>query len=397
MILGDWSWLWWAETFAAYNRRWTAVMTHFKIELSRLLNLIPFSRYREYNLENRLSVIFLLTGFLLSGVAFVLTLIFQLPAWMNSFNLACMIMCLVLPIIMPGRLFQATIIALLFVAFIYFPFVFFTNAGNYGTAPIYFVMIMVYFAFYLKGARLIAASAILLMYYTLIMIFGYMYPELVVPYPDEISKMIDLCVAFISVSIVMSIIAGTTFSGYKEERDQVAELMSKLERRNKELELLSNKDPLTGVYNRRYFSMVLEKELILAGQNQERFHLLMIDIDHFKKINDTHGHLYGDEILKLVAKGIDSSVRGHDVVARFGGEEFVVLLSAAEKHDGYHIAERIRRSIDQMEYRNARQVSVSIGVTKYIKGDSITDIVKRVDELLYAAKKNGRNRIESDL
>ncbi len=368
-----------------------------KFKLYEFIKLTPFFRYREYELKDRLSVIFLLTGFICSGIAFILTLIFQMPFWMNSFNLTCMLICLLLPMILYDRLFQSTIFVLLFVAVIYFPFMFFTNAGNYGSAPIYFVMIMVYFAFYLKGIWFFITFSVLLTYYIIIMIYGYIHPELVIPYPDAMSGLIDLCASVIAVSIVMSIIAGTTFSSYNKERDHVISLMDELEYKNKELELLAIKDQLTDVFNRRHFSKVLEEELMLAEQEQKSFYLLMIDIDYFKKINDTYGHLYGDEILKLVANCIKDSIRNHDVLARFGGEEFIVLLSKAENADGYQLAERIREKVSQIEYRNERQVTVSIGITKYMKGDRTVDIIKRADDLLYAAKENGRNRVESNL
>ena len=102
----------------------------------------------------------------------------------------------------------------------------------------------------------------------------------------------------------------------------------------------------------------------------------MIDIDHFKRINDTYGHLYGDEILKLVANGIGDSIRSHDMLARYGGEEFIVLLSRTNDADAYQTAERIRQHIEKIEYRNERPITVSIGITRNIQSDGVLDIVK---------------------
>lgn len=354
----------------------------------------PFFQYRKYELRNRLTVIFLLTGFAFSTIGFLLTLIFQQPLWMNTFNLLCMFVCLILPIIMTDRLIQASVVALFFVSVIYFPFIYFTTAGNHGPAPIYFVMILVYLAFYLQGTKLFVSLFFLLIYYTIIMVVGYMHSELVVPYHDETSKIIELCMTVISVSVVMSIIASITFTSYNQERDHVIDLMNELKKKNRELEQLSIKDQLTGIYNRRRFNEVLKKELELLEQENNSLYILMIDIDHFKRINDTYGHLYGDEILKLVANGIGESVRSHDLLARYGGEEFIVLLSRTNESDAYQTAERIRKHIEKIEYRNERQITVSIGIARGIQSDSVLDVIKRADELLYSAKEKGRNRVE---
>ena len=158
----------------------------------------------------------------------------------------------------------------------------------------------------------------------------------------------------------------------------------------------STLDPLTGLINRRVLMKRLEKE-ILAQQN---FYILMFDLDKFKRINDTYGHLDGDLVLKSMAQIIKSEMRAHDIVARFGGEEFVAVLSDLDKQTAVVIAERIRKSCEQAIIINKNDIKIkvttSIGVTQHQINDALDITFNRADELLYQAKSEGRNRVVSD-
>lgn len=166
-----------------------------------------------------------------------------------------------------------------------------------------------------------------------------------------------------------------------------------------ELEKISMLDGLTGISNRRYFDSFLQK---LWGINmRERFPiaLIMIDIDNFKKYNDTYGHLEGDQCLKNVAAMINDTVRRPgDFVARYGGEEFAVLLSNTKENGAANLAERIREKIERMSIevkgKNA-PVTVSLGVASIvtIKGRGPTDLIEAADSALYEAKKTGKNKV----
>ncbi len=118
---------------------------------------------------------------------------------------------------------------------------------------------------------------------------------------------------------------------------------------------------------------------------------MMIDIDNFKLINDTYGHLYGDEILKLVTNTIKTCLRDHDIISRYGGEEFSIIISHSTDENGNGIAERIRKSIEELRYRNESSVTVSIGIVMNNEDDNILGILKRADDLLYKAKEKGKN------
>jgi len=157
-------------------------------------------------------------------------------------------------------------------------------------------------------------------------------------------------------------------------------------------------DSLTGLYNRRYFEVHLEKLLEKNASSRKSLGVLMMDIDHFKNVNDTYGHGVGDEILKEFAKRIQDSLRGFDMVARLGGEEFVVLLPDVRKATAYIIAERLRASISDVPFEcnvegGELTVTVSIGGTIVEKGTlaEADPVMKEADDSLYQAKDGGRN------
>lgn len=166
---------------------------------------------------------------------------------------------------------------------------------------------------------------------------------------------------------------------------------------NQKLEKQATTDPLTGVFNRRQFFDLAEKEIARSLRYHEPFSLLMIDIDHFKKINDTYGHSIGDEIIKNVAKTIFNNLREVDLIGRFGGEEFIIILSKTELKDAVLVAERLRLKIESSSIKSADQIikcTVSIGIGTYQENDqNIIDIINRADECLYCAKNQGRNQV----
>jgi len=162
---------------------------------------------------------------------------------------------------------------------------------------------------------------------------------------------------------------------------------------------LSLKDPLTGLANRRHFRAVLEREIDRVTRSGEAALLLMLDIDHFKKVNDTYGHLAGDVVLQSVARTLSACVRPMDTLARYGGEEFAVVLPACQAGFGRMVAERIRRAVAntpvQVSPSIELNVTVSIGgafAMQWIRSTTLlwTD---RADQQLYEAKAAGRNRV----
>ncbi len=156
-------------------------------------------------------------------------------------------------------------------------------------------------------------------------------------------------------------------------------------------------DPKTGLYTYDYFVKRIQEQIAKARRYHSTAAILMLDIDHFKKFNDTYGHLAGDKVLIEIAKTLVISVRTEDCVGRFGGEEFVILLSECKEDSIFDVAERIRKTVEQLEVienDNTLKVTVSIGGCQ-ILGSSLETpktVIKRIDDALYQSKANGRNR-----
>jgi len=151
-------------------------------------------------------------------------------------------------------------------------------------------------------------------------------------------------------------------------------------------------DPLTGLYNRRYYYEKIKEEMYAAKRYGLALSIIMTDIDFFKKVNDTHGHDVGDEVLKIYSKLLQESLRESDIICRIGGEEFIILLPHTDKEHAFKIAEKLRKLVQKS--KKILPITMSFGVTEYINGESEDYIFKRVDEALYKAKEQGRNRVE---
>lgn len=160
--------------------------------------------------------------------------------------------------------------------------------------------------------------------------------------------------------------------------------------------LLTITDPLLKIYNRRYFTQKLEEEIERVKRTKAGFSLIMMDIDHFKTINDDFGHQIGDQVLLGLAETIKQRIRKTDIFARWGGEEFVILLPDTNLENAVHLAEELRSNISSMEINGARRITASFGVTSYREGDTLDTITKRADDLMYEAKAAGRNCVRWD-
>ena len=177
-------------------------------------------------------------------------------------------------------------------------------------------------------------------------------------------------------------------------------LLMHKERADREAYELATTDSLTGVYNRRTFEELAEPQLSRARRARVPVSLLMLDLDHFKRVNDTHGHLAGDHVLAAFAELVRTCLRKEDLLARYGGEEFVVLLPGTSEFAAAALAERIRENVASATLRAAGQevrITVSVGLTSEAghKLPPLEAMLARADEALYAAKAKGRNRVVS--
>ena len=180
-----------------------------------------------------------------------------------------------------------------------------------------------------------------------------------------------------------------------ESRRQIDELKVSLET----IRFESLTDELTTLANRKHFEQSLERAVERAREEGIPFALLMTDIDHFKRFNDTYGHQTGDQVLRLVALAVKQNVKGKDIPCRYGGEEFAIILPNTNLEQATTVAEHIRCAVMTKELvkkstgESLGRMTISIGVAVYRPGDKAPDIVERTDTCLYAAKRGGRNRV----
>lgn len=171
-------------------------------------------------------------------------------------------------------------------------------------------------------------------------------------------------------------------------------------RHQQELESIANVDGLTGLYNRRWMNEYFKRQIGRALSDNKPLALILADLDHFKLVNDNHGHMIGDEVLFAVASVLTQQIRPTDLLARFGGEEFAMILPDTSPEQAKITAERVRTAIEstRIAFNNEIhldiKVTLSLGVTSLMLGDDISNLLTRADHALYLAKKNGRNRVE---
>jgi diguanylate cyclase (GGDEF)-like protein len=179
----------------------------------------------------------------------------------------------------------------------------------------------------------------------------------------------------------------------------IKRLQEELRISNRRLEELSNTDDLTKLYNRRYFMELMELEFQRAQRYESSLSFVMIDIDNFKNFNDTYGHLLGDRILYEVAQLLRETLRVHDIVGRYGGEEFGMLMPETDTSGALVVAERYRKSVEEFvlfEGDKELRITISLGVAGYPHTEikTVDDLIRLADNALYKAKANGRNRVE---
>jgi len=180
------------------------------------------------------------------------------------------------------------------------------------------------------------------------------------------------------------------------ERGKLQKMTESLSVRSLSLEHAAVTDSLTGMYNRRYFDDALTEYLGAFGQIGKPIGMVILDLDHFKKVNDTHGHDVGDEVLRQVAECLHIFTRYHDVLARLGGEEFAILSPNITERQLYNLSDRIRQAVSELNISNGNvtlKVTVSAGLAIWDGGEGGEELYRRADKQLYEAKRQGRNRI----
>lgn len=267
---------------------------------------------------------------------------------------------------------------------------------------IYF-MVMTFGVFSLDRRKMIGMSVIVLGSFTGLLIYESIYTP----------QRLVFGIAFGQWSILLLGLIWFVFVGgyihnlqqrIREQRESLRDNHSRLEESHKQLHEAMEKlaeiavrDSLTGLYNRRHFIERLEEVIALAERSHEPFYLALIDLDHFKQVNDHHGHQVGDEILQRFAAVARQTLRRSDVLARYGGEEFIALFPEGSGDDIADVLERLRETFAGTSHDDlvpGLTVTLSAGLAGWRPGDDADSLTKRADDALYAAKHQGRNRLQ---
>ncbi len=158
---------------------------------------------------------------------------------------------------------------------------------------------------------------------------------------------------------------------------------------------LSSRDALTGLLNRREINSQFARQMSYLSRYTQNFSVLMIDLDHFKRVNDQYGHLSGDQVLMEMAVLMEEVCRGTDIFGRWGGEEFIVGCPHTSHAQALELAERLRSRVASHQFQSVGKITISVGVTAFVSGDEPEGLLNRADIALYRAKEKGRNRVES--
>ncbi len=180
----------------------------------------------------------------------------------------------------------------------------------------------------------------------------------------------------------------------KEHHEELTQINASLLNKSKKYEEMASTDSLTGLYNRGKFLELYISSYRTMQERGNSMSFILVDIDYFKKVNDTYGHNAGDEVLVLIAHELQKTLRNIDIVCRWRGEEFVVLLPATDVENAAALAEKLRAHIESLVLQKVERVTASFGVTKIYADDDIKSVVERADIALYEAKKSGRNMVK---
>ena len=189
----------------------------------------------------------------------------------------------------------------------------------------------------------------------------------------------------------------------KQEIDQTATEIDTLKKELEGIKQTAKTDMLTGLLNRRGLDETISRALVHSKRNNTPLSVIITDIDHFKKVNDTHGHLIGDNVLKMLSKLLQDHIKGKDIAARFGGEEFIMVLPETPLEGAFVLAEQIRLSLRNMRWRTKDSgktidpITISLGVAQHRFDEPQNDLIERADNALYHAKANGRNKTSTEL
>ena len=282
--------------------------------------------------------------------------------------------------------FVPSVIAVFYGIFVLFPFLWFSTGGATGSTMPFIIMAGLAIAIMYKGKLrnfLLIMTPLLFAFFIFLEWYN---PDIYIPYPSRDAHYIDLMIGLVISFTVTEALAVVVLSRYHKARLDAEALAKKLGE-------LSITDPLTGIYNRRMLTSCLDEEMRKCYDEGAPMTICLMDIDHFKKINDVHGHLCGDEVLIQLSQFLKKSMGESNISGRYGGEEFLVIFKNKTMSESLETVENFHKAIQEREWGPVNRVTISCGLCEYVNGISYSDFVRAADKRLYEAKETGRNKI----
>ncbi|WP_199883964.1 GGDEF domain-containing protein [Anaerosinus massiliensis] len=334
-----------------------------------------------------------------SGIGMISALLGLLSSFIVGLSLAgilasaaCFVMLVIILVyVLKTKNFKrASMLTSLAFNLLIFPINFIYSGGIDGGMPLYFIMGIFFTFLLIRGKKRRYLISLYLVLYTMLMTFSVYNPAIIVPFVSERARLIDMIFALVIVSVFTGVVISIVAYEYSMDHQKV-------ERLNRRLNQFAIKDSLTNLFNRRYLMSQLEKQIERAKREKCCLALIIFDIDYFKNINDTYGHLIGDEVLKNFSNLLANEIRGNDIVGRYGGEEFFIILAESDCNGAFYIAERIRNKVYQsiLSKQVKDPITVSGGIGTYHSPMSVEELIAVADKNLYKAKYAGRNKIIS--
>ena len=296
------------------------------------------------------------------------------------------ISCVVYSII-TKRWHNAAAVLFAFASFVLFPFLWFTTGGTMSSSLPLVIGLGVVLAIVFSGKRRIFFFLSTLVLYSSFIIIELYYPGRFIPYPNREAWYIDVLFGFVLSFLASGGLAYFTLIRYNDSKQKTEMLIA-------QLESASITDPLTRAFNRRHLMVRIDEAMRKSFDDGKPLSLCIIDIDHFKDVNDTYGHLYGDEVLAKVASTISSCLNENEIFGRYGGEEFIMLFLDSDLTSALQTIDKFYKALQSIKWPHDKPITVSTGVSVYTKGISYSKFLENADTNLYRAKNNGRNRVE---
>ncbi len=361
-----------------------------------------------FTLRHRVFNVILLVGIFMSFSAAIMNFVIGLPPVTVVITAACGIATTAIYFYSFSRVRYDTpaLLTVLMLSVVFFPTMWLINAGSGGSIPYYFVFNTGIIALLLTGVRRIVVLALFIGVTWVLFLVEYHLPHMVLPYDSLQARYADLAFGLSVVLVANGLLLASLVDSYVRERERAEEYLLTLRARNDEIQEKNRRlqaeerrlrelaitDELTGSYNRLFLTEYLERAVERSRGNERSLAVVLVDVDDFKQLNDTYGHAFGDIVLARVGNAIGEGLRRDDVLARFGGDEFVIVLPDTDPEQALKIMERVRRKIAALAWEHEISVTISAGIAELVEDVGDSDrLLERADERLYLAKHSGKD------